>query len=92
MSRDHMITCAAYADSDKACDGGCALLPGAPVCPACDLMNADLPPFESMALGVGVGLAKKEIHAVTESMCRAHRIPWVLAMAKLNEALAAAAK
>ena len=27
--RDHMITCAAYTDSDKACDGGCALLPRA---------------------------------------------------------------
>jgi len=29
MNRDHLITCASYADSDKACDGGCALLPGA---------------------------------------------------------------
>jgi hypothetical protein len=29
MSRDHLITCASYADSAKACDGGCAMLPGA---------------------------------------------------------------
>ena len=40
-------------------------------CPACDLSDAALPPFEALALGVGVGLAKKDMHAVTESMCSA---------------------
>lgn len=62
-----------------------------PGCPACDLSDAALPPFEALALGVGVGLAKKDMHAVTESMCSAHRIPWVLAMMHVSGVLAKAA-
>lgn len=60
-----------------------------PICPACDLTDG-MAPLVALAIGVGVALACPDLHAITEGMCKNHRLQWVLAMAKASEVLEAA--
>lgn len=51
-------------------------------CPACDVARMQCSPLTAMALGVALGSAHSDMHAVTELMCETHRGSYVMAMAR----------
>lgn len=77
MSRDHLITCAAYTDTAKPCDGGCALLPGARhPCDYCgtmldedDCVESDIPAVNGPMLHTA-SQCREYVHAALRSYKR----------------------
>jgi hypothetical protein len=54
-------------------------------CPTCDVEGRSQ--LEALAIGVALGVAYRDIHRITESMCAAHRSQWFLAMVKAGRAV-----
>ena len=47
-------------------------------CPVCDVDGRSQ--LEALAIGVALGVAYRDIHRITASMCADHRSQWFLAM------------
>ena len=54
-------------------------------CPACDVDGRAS--LDALAVGVALGVAFRDIHVVTESMCADHRSQWFLAMVRAGRAV-----
>jgi hypothetical protein len=56
-------------------------------CPLCDIERGDIGSVDAFALGVGLGSAFADIHAVTELTCATHRFRYVTAMVHASIAM-----
>jgi len=54
-------------------------------CPVCDVEGRSQ--LEALAIGVALGVAYRDIHRITTSMCANHRSQWFLAMVKAGRAV-----
>ena len=54
-------------------------------CPVCDVDGRSQ--LEALAIGVALGVAYRDIHRITASMCADHRSQWFLAMVKAGRAV-----
>lgn len=51
-------------------------------CPCCDVEKHG--PLEGLALGTALGVAFRDMHAITEMCCARHRTPFMLAMLRAD--------
>lgn len=54
-------------------------------CPVCDVDGRSQ--LEALAIGVALGVAYRDIHRITASMCADHRSQWFLAMVNAGRAV-----